>query len=168
MSDIKQAWNSGLLQVRNSSFEHGCTVGHASLTRDALGQSLACFVLWLPEGYMSNDSWWDNSFMYVLANLVDSRVDVLFDFRMDFGEISRQGSFPLRQEVQGGYDPLRGPEDFSDKEVFAALMEAIRPTWQVEPVEEATLALLREQAGPRPRREFDEVVATIDRWEPPT
>jgi hypothetical protein len=103
--------------------------------------------------------------LYMCSRTWSIQVDALFDFRIDYGEISRQGSFPLRQEVHGGYDPLRGPGDFSDREVFAAVMEAIRPTWQVEPVEEATLALLREQPGPRPRREFNEVVAAIDRWE---
>jgi hypothetical protein len=127
MSDIKQAWDSGLLQVRNSCFAHGCTVGHASLTRDALGQSLARFVLWLPDGYMSNNSWRDSNSMHVLAYLIDSRVDVLFDLRSDTGEISREGSFPLPQEPQGQDDPLRSPEEYSEREIFAALMEAIRP-----------------------------------------
>ncbi len=55
MSDRSETWDSGLLQVRSAHLGNGCTIGHASLTRDALGQWFACLVLWLPEGFMSND-----------------------------------------------------------------------------------------------------------------
>jgi|SRR5215469_1876380 len=162
MSDRTETWDSGLLQVRSAHLGDGCTIGHASLARDALGQSLACFVLWLPEGFMSNDYEWARS-MYVLANLIDSRVDVLFDLRSDTGEISRAGSFPLPQAAEGQDSPLSWPEEFSDGEVFVALIDAIQSTWQVEPVEEATLALLREQT--RPSREFEDGVARMHRWQ---
>jgi hypothetical protein len=63
---------------------------------------------------MSNDSWWNDTSMYVLASLIDSRVDVLFDLRSDTGEIVREGSFPLPPAAEGQDDPLSWPEEFSD------------------------------------------------------
>ena len=87
-------WSSGLFQLRSPGHGIDLMVGHAALTRDALGQPLARLTLWLPEGGGS-DGWEWAPVMYVLGNLVDTAVEVLFDYRADTGEISREGSFPL-------------------------------------------------------------------------
>jgi hypothetical protein len=167
MSDVNEAWDSGLFQIRGPYYTQGRTIGHASLARDALGQSLASFVEWLPEGFMSNECMWKR-FMYVFVNLVDSRIEVLFDQLEDMGAISREATFPLSEDASD-YHPLLSPEEYSDSEIFAALTDAIRATWQVEPVEESTVAMFREQINVSLiLREFEETVTTIHRWNRPT
>jgi hypothetical protein len=167
MSDVNEAWDSGLFQIRGPYYEQGRTIGHASLACDALGQSLASFVEWLPEGFMSNESTWTR-FMYVFVNLVDSRIEVLFDGREDTGSISREATFPLPEDVSDDH-PLLSPQEYSDSEVFAALTDAIRPTWQVELVEESTIAMFRGEINVSLiLREFEETVTTIHRWNRPT
>ena len=135
------------------------TVGHATLTRDALGQPLAQLTLWLPEG-VGSDGWEWAPVMYILGNLIDTAAEVLFDYRADTGEISREGSFPLPSWEQD--DTLHAPADYPDDEVFTALVDIIRPDWQIEPVEEATLDLLRAETPPH--QPFDEEFEHMLRW----
>ena len=166
MSDIDNVWDSGLFQIRGPYYEHGLTIGHASLARDALGQSLASFVEWLPEGFMSNESTWTR-FMHVFVNLVDSKIEVFFDMREDAGEITREATFPLPEDVSDDH-PLLLPEEYSNSEVFAALIDAMRPTWQVEPVEDSTIALLKGEIHlDLFLKEFEETVTTIHHWNRP-
>ena len=165
MSDVNKAWDSGLFQIHGPYYEHGRTIGHASLAHDALGQSLVSFVEWLPEGFMSNESTW-KSFMYVFVNLVDSRIEVFFDMREDTGEITREATFPLPQDVSD--DHLLLPGEYSDSEVFAALIDVIRPTWQIEPVEDSTIALLKGEIHVGLiLKEFEETVTTVHHWNRP-
>lgn len=120
MSEVNETWDSGLFQIRGPYYEHGLTIGHASPAYDGLGQSLASFVEWLPEGFMSNESAW-KSFMHVFVNLVDSKVEVFFDGREDGNEITREATFALPPHVSDDH-PLVLPQQYSESEVFAALV----------------------------------------------
>jgi hypothetical protein len=157
MESVNDRWTSGLFQLRAPGNGIDCTVGYATLTRDAL----ACLTLWLPEGYMSEGYAWFAR-MYILDNLVDASVEVLFDFREDTGQISREGSFSLPSRKED--DPLYDPEEYGDDEVFAALVNVIRPEWQIDPVEDKTLAQIQiETAAHEP---FGEQFANMRRWAP--
>ena|ERR1022692_1936122 len=60
---------------------------------------------------------------------------------------------------------LYAPSEYDDGEVFGALADAIRPTWQVEPVEDATLEQLR--TGTLAHDPFEKRFAHMHRWHRP-
>jgi hypothetical protein len=111
---------------------------------------------------MSEDYAWFSR-MYILDNLVDASAEVLFDFREDTGQISREGSFSLPPRKED--DPLYDPGEHDDDDVFAALVNAIRPEWQIDPVEDETLDRIRIETVAH--EQFDEQFANMRRWAPP-
>ena len=154
---------SGLFQLRRPADGDDCAVGYATLTRDALGQPLARLILWTPEGTGSDGYFWAGD-TYLLGNLIDATVEIVLDWRLETGEIEREESFPLAARETN--EILYAPAEYDDDEVFAALADAIRPRWQVEPVEDATLEQLR--TGTLAHDPFEKRFAHMHRWHRPT